>query len=155
EGADVIGIDLCAQIDSVDYPMATEADLAETAALVEAQGRRMVAVQADVRDPAALAAAVERGLAEFGRIDIVRGNAGIASHANGTVGIPEQTWQDMLDVNLTGLWHTVQACVPSMIAAGGGGSLVLTSSAVGLMPVRNIGHYVTAKHGVVGLMRAL
>jgi (+)-trans-carveol dehydrogenase len=154
EGADIIAVDLCEQIESVPFPMSTPSDLAETVSLVEALDRRIVTSQADVRDYDALKAALDAGVAEFGRLDIVCANAGI-----GSVGLahelPEQTWRDVIDVNLTGVWHATKAATPHLIAGGRGGSMILTSSSVGLMAFPNIGHYVSAKHGVVGLMRAL
>ncbi len=155
EGADIIAIDLCAQVDTVPYPMATPEDLDQTVKAVEALDRRIIATQADVRDFPALKAAVDHGVAELGRLDIVSANAGIASVGASTVDFTEQSWVDMIDINLTGVWHTVKAAVPHMIEAGNGGSIVLTSSAAGLMAYPGVGHYVSAKHGVVGLMRTL
>ena len=156
EGADIIAVDLCAQVDTVPYPMATPADLEQTVKDVEALDRRIVARQADVRDLAALKAVVDEGVAELGgRLDIVSANAGIASTDASTSDISEQSWADMIDINLTGVWHTTKAAVPHMLAAGNGGSIVLTSSAAGLIAYPGIGHYVSAKHGVVGLMRTL
>jgi SDR family mycofactocin-dependent oxidoreductase len=155
EGADIIAIDLCDQVDTVPYPMATPEDLNLTVKAVEALDRRIIATQADVRDFGALKAAVDQGVAELGRLDIVSANAGIASVGASTVEFTEQSWADMIDINLTGVWHTVKAAVPHMIEAGNGGSIVLTSSAAGLMAYPGVGHYVAAKHGVVGLMRTL
>jgi (+)-trans-carveol dehydrogenase len=155
EGADIIAVDLCGQIDSVPYPMATPEDLDQTVKAVEALDRRIIATQADVRDGAALRAAVDDGVAELGRLDIVAANAGIASTADGTSTLSDRDWQDMIDVNLTGVWQTCKATVPHLLAGGRGGSIIMTSSAAGLMAYPNIGHYVAAKHGVVGLMRTL
>jgi (+)-trans-carveol dehydrogenase len=156
EGADIIAIDLCEQVDTVPYPMATPEDLAQTVQAVEALDRRIIATQADVRDFDALKGAVDAGVAELGgRLDIVSANAGIVSTDASTTDISEQSWADVVDINLTGVWHTAKAAVPHMIAAGNGGSIVLTSSAAGLMAYPGIGHYVAAKHGVVGLMRTL
>src|SRR5258705_13144158 len=154
EGADIIAIDLCRQIDSVPYPMATPDDLAETVKQVENLDRRIVASQADVRDFAALKQAVDDGVAQLGRLDIVSANAGIASFG-AAADMSEQTWRDMVDTNLTGVWHTAKAAIPHLIAGGRGGSIVLTSSAAGLKAYANAAHYVSAKHGVVGLMRTL
>jgi (+)-trans-carveol dehydrogenase len=155
EGADIIAVDLCNQIDTVPYPMATADDLAQTVKEVEALDRRIVAVQADVRDFAALKSAVDEGVAQLGRLDIVSANAGISSPAGPAEEISEQQWQDMIGVNLTGVWHTVKAAIPHLKAGGRGGSIILTSSAAGLMAYPNVSHYVAAKHGVVGLMRTL
>jgi (+)-trans-carveol dehydrogenase len=154
EGADIIAVDLCAQVSSVPYPLATPADLAQTVKEVEALDRRIVATQADVRDFGALKAAVDDGVAQLGRLDVVVGNAGIVSYA-AAADLPEGTWQDMIDINLTGVWHTAKAAIPHLIAGGRGGSVVLTSSTAGLMPLPGLAHYVSAKHGVVGLMRTL
>ncbi|MFZ0045152.1 MAG: mycofactocin-coupled SDR family oxidoreductase [Streptosporangiaceae bacterium] len=154
EGADIIAIDLCAQVDSVPYPMSTPDDLAQTVREVEALDRRIVATQADVRDYGAVKAALDAGVAELGRLDIVAANAGISSVGRAEE-LPEQTWQDMIDTNLTGVWHAAKAAIPHLKAGGRGGSIIITSSAAGLMAMQNIGHYVTAKHGLVGLMRTL
>jgi (+)-trans-carveol dehydrogenase len=153
EGADIIAVDIAGQIDSVPFPMATLDDLAQTVKEVEALDRRIVATRADVRDYDALKAAVDDGVAQLGRLDIVAANAGIASYG-AAVDLEEQAWQDMLDVNLTGVWHTAKATVPHLRAAGGG-SIILTSSAAGLKGYPGLAHYVSAKHGVVGLMRTL
>jgi SDR family mycofactocin-dependent oxidoreductase len=154
EGADIIAVDLCAQVGTVPYPMATPEDLAQTVKEVEAAGRRIVATVADVRDYEALKEALDDGVAQLGRLDIVSANAGIVSY--GTLDeLPEQTWQDMIDVNLTGEWHAAKAAIPHLRAGGRGGSMILTSSEMGLRALPNTGHYTAAKHGVVGLMRTL
>ena len=154
EGADIIAVDICRQIDTVPYPMATPDDLAATVKEVEALDRRIVAAQADVRDYGALKGALDEGVAQLGRLDIVSANAGIFSMGT-AADLPEQAWQDMIDVNLTGVWHAAKAAIPHLIEGGRGGSIILTSSAAGLEGMENIGHYVAAKHGVVGLMRTL
>ena len=154
EGADIIAVDLCEQIATVEYPMATPEDLAETVKEVEALDRRIVASQADVRDFGALKQALDDGVAQLGRLDIVSANAGIFSQGR-MEDLSDQTWQDMIDTNLTGVWHTAKAAIPHLIAGGRGGSITLTSSDAGLFAMENIGHYVSAKHGVVGLMRTL
>src|ERR1700729_4213924 len=154
EGADIIAVDIAGPVDSVTaYPMATEADLTETVKQVEALDRRIVARKADVRDPGALKAALDDGVAQLGQLDIVGANAGIFSF--GTLEeLDDRTWQDMIDVNLTGVWHAAKAAIPHLRAAGGG-AIILTSSSLGLEGMPNVGHYVSAKHGVVGLMRTL
>ena len=154
EGADIIAIDACTSFASVPYAGATEADLAETAKQVEDRDRRIVTQRADVRDLAGLQAAVAAGLSEFGRLDIVCANAGIASFGPAWE-LTEESWQEMIDVNLTGVWKTVKATVPAMIEQGSGGSVVLTSSIAGLVAFPNLAHYTSAKHGVTGLMRTL
>ncbi|XVQ06441.1 mycofactocin-coupled SDR family oxidoreductase [Spirillospora sp. CA-255316] len=152
EGADVIGVDLCGPIDSVPYPLATADDLAETADAVKAAGGRIVTRHVDVRDLDALTAAVREAVAELGRLDIVVSNAGISSAAP-LADMTEQTWQDLIDVNLTGTWHMARAAIPHLREDGG--SIIITSSSVALKPARNIGHYVATKNGLTGLMRVL
>jgi SDR family mycofactocin-dependent oxidoreductase len=160
EGADIIAFDLCGQIDSVAYPMATREDLDETVNLVEKTGRRIVAEQGDVRDFAALQGAVANGVAELGRIDFVLANAGIMP------GLGEQRYEvaayvDAVDVLLNGVYYTVEAALPALLEHGDGGAIVVTSSAAGLnsmcskFSVLSHGYagYHAAKHGVVGLMR--
>lgn len=154
EGADIIAVDLVKQIDTVPYPMSEPQDLSETVKEVEALDRRIIATEADVRDFAALKAAVDDGVSQLGRLDIVSANAGIFSFARADE-MAEQVWQDMIDVNLTGVWHTAKAAIPHIKAGGRGGSIVLTSSTAGLAAYENFAHYVSAKHGVVGLMRTL
>jgi SDR family mycofactocin-dependent oxidoreductase len=152
EGADIIGVDICAPIASVPYPLATADDLAATVKLVEDTGARMVAKEADVRDRASLSEAVQAGVDELGRLDIVIANAGIAPMQSGDDG-----WRDVIDVNLTGVYNTIKAAIPTLVKQGAGGSIVLISSAAGLAGVGSpdagsVG-YAAAKHGVVGLMR--
>jgi SDR family mycofactocin-dependent oxidoreductase len=155
EGADIIGIDICAQIPSVSYAMSAPADLDQTVKEVEAEGRRMVARQADVRDVAQLRQALEEGMAELGQVTIVLANAGIGVGGPNT---SDKDWDDVIAVNLTGVWNTGRVAIPSMIEANRGGSLVLTSSTAGLLGVgtNEIGMlgYTAAKTGVVGLMRS-
>ncbi len=154
EGADILAVDICAPIDSVPYPLATEADLKETVRLVEGLGRKIVATQADVRDFSALENAVTAGVEELGRLDIALANAGITG-ATPAEALPLQDWQDMIDVNLTGVFHAAKAAIPHIRAGGNGGAIVLTSSALGIRAMPNLPHYVAAKAGVIGLMRAL
>jgi SDR family mycofactocin-dependent oxidoreductase len=155
EGADIIAVDICKQIESVAYPMATPADLAETVSEVEALDRRIFAREADVRDEAGLRAVFEAGVAELGPVDIVLANAGIAPMSVQEVG---DGWQDVIDVNLTGVFNTVEIAIPSMIERGKGGAIVLTSSTAGINgiggPTRGGLGYTASKHGVVGLMRS-
>lgn len=153
EGADIIAVDICQPIDNSPAPPATPEDLAETADLIKGLDRRVVTAQVDVRDYDSLKAALDSGVEELGRLDIVVANAGI-----GTVGVrldrmDEDLWQEMIDVNLSGVWKSVKAAVPHLLS-GGSGSIVMTSSVAGLKAYPNTGHYVAAKHGVVGLMRS-
>jgi (+)-trans-carveol dehydrogenase len=154
EGSDVICLDLAAPIDSVEYELAGSADLDETVSLVEAMGQTAIAVVADVRDQTQLDAAVATGIERFGAIDVVCPNAGILSHGLAW-DLTEDQWTAMVDIALSGAWRTAKAAIPAMIAAGNGGSIIFTSSAVGLKPASGLAHYVAAKHGVVGLARAL
>lgn len=153
EGADIIAVDITSQVGSVPYAMATPDDLAETVRQIEALDRRIVATQADVRDFGQLKAAVDKGVAQLGRLDIVSANAGIFSF--GTMEeLDDTTFGDVIAINLTGVWHTAKAAIPHLRAAGGG-SMILTSSSAGVKAIPNSGHYVAAKHGVIGLMRTL
>ncbi len=154
EGADIIAVDVCAQTATAPMPMATPEDLAETVRLVEALDRRIIAAEVDVRDFAAMDAAVQEGVAQLGRLDILCANAGIASYGLAHE-MSEATWQDTIDTNLTGVWHAAKATVPHLIAGGRGGSMILTSSTAGIRAYQHMGHYTAAKHGVIGLMKTL
>lgn len=153
EGADIIAVDICEDIDAAGYPGPSEADLDDTAAFVEKAGRRVVAATADVRDLAALREVVDRGVAELGALDIVVANAGISASPAPAAMIEESAWQTMLDINVTGVWHTVRAALPHMTK--GGGSIILVSSMLGLRGGGYMAHYASAKHAVVGLMNSL
>ena len=154
EGARIAAVDIAESLPSVPYPGATAADLRQTIELVGQSGGHAIAIEADVRDPAAMDAAASSALAAFGRIDVVCANAGIVS-GGASWRLSEQQWRDVIDVNLTGVWHTAKAVIPAMIEARRGGSIIMTSSIAGLQGSRNISHYAASKHGVVGLMRAL
>lgn len=157
EGADIIAVDICRQIPTIAYPLATPEDLEETARQVKALGRRVVASRTDVRDLDAMRAALDEGVAELGRVDIVLANAGIAPQGAPAEN-PAATFQDVVEVNLTGVFNTVHVAAPQMIEQGEGGSIVLTSSTQGLLGRGGDGGpamsgYAASKHGVVGLMR--
>ena len=160
EGADIIAVDICEQIDSVGSPMATRADLDETITLVEKTGRRIVAEQADVRDMDRLRTVVDNGVAELGRLDFVLANAGIAPVFNDLADQPA-AYRDAVDVLLNGVYFTIEAALPALLAHGDGGAIVITSSAAGLKSLiptfdaksPGTAGYTAAKHGVVGLMR--
>jgi SDR family mycofactocin-dependent oxidoreductase len=154
EGADIIAVDSCSPIDSVRYEMPTTDDLDETAREVKARGRRIVTARADVRDLAALTDIVNRGVAELGRLDIVIANAGIST-PNPTLGMDEAIWDEMIEINLTGVWKTLKASVPHIEAGGRGGSAVLVSSVAAFLPYGNTAHYSAAKAGLVALARIL
>lgn len=155
EGADIIAVDVCADIEGAPYCGGSQADLEQTSKQVAAIGRRVVSSVADVRDYPTLAAVVDAGVATFGRLDIVCANAGIVTSPAATHLMEEQVWQVMLDINLTGVWHTCKAAIPHLLTGGRGGVIILTSSVAGLKAYPNIGNYVSAKHGVVGLMKTL
>ncbi|MBB2990049.1 SDR family mycofactocin-dependent oxidoreductase [Mycolicibacterium iranicum] len=160
EGADVIAVDVCAQLDSVAYPMSTPEDLAETARLVEQTGRRIVAERADVRDRDRLAEVVARGVEQFGRLDFVLANAGILPAA-GPQGRDIAAFTDAVGVMLNGVYYTIDAALPALLDNPDGGAIVITSSAAGFTSVSTefgtMNHgaagYTAAKHGVIGLMR--
>ena len=156
EGANIIAIDLCEDVDSIAvlYPLATQDDLAETARLVEEAGGKILARKADVRDFASMKGVVDEGIALFGHVDICLANAGVVS-LNRAWEYPEQTWKDVVDINLTGVWNTVRTVIPHMIERGKGGSIVITSSTAGIRGFAHTAPYSAAKHGVVGLMQSL
>lgn len=156
EGADIVAVDACRDAATVGYAMASPEELTETVNLVEKHGRRVLARAADIRDQTALDAVVADALREFGRIDILCANAGIGVTTSTPMWeLTEQQWQEMIDTNLTGAWHTVKAAVPAMIERDEGGSIILTSSVAGQKAFPACGHYVAAKHGVMGLMKTL
>jgi SDR family mycofactocin-dependent oxidoreductase len=160
EGADIIGVDLCADIPDTGYPLATRADLDETVAMVETLDRRMVAGVGDVRDRESLRKVLDEGLAELGHLDFVLANAGImptrGDHANEL-----RAWHDTLDVVLTGVMHTVELTYPRLIAQGHGGAIVITGSMAAVEPMMRTEHgktlgllgYAAAKAALVNLMR--
>jgi len=154
EGADLIAVDLVSDISSVPYALARPGDLDETVRRVEAMDRRIVATPADVRDYDALKKALDAGVERLGRVDIVSANAGIFSSGPAHQ-MDESTWADMIDVNLSGVWRTAKAAIPHLVEQGDGGAIILTASVAGLRSYANVGHYVAAKHGVVGLMKTL
>ncbi len=154
EGATIVAIDSCTDVATVAYPMATLDDLNETKRLVEHTGQACLARQVDVRDQAGLNQVVADAVAQFGGIHIVCANAGITSHAK-TWELTDDEWNDVIGINLTGVWRTLKAAVPAMIELNEGGSIILTSSSGGLRGIPNHTHYVAAKHGVLGIARTL
>lgn len=152
EGADIVIVDICASVDTVHYEMSAEAELKAVAEEVRAMGRGCVAKVADVRDQAALDEAVAEGLRQFGKIDVVCANAGIASFAPFWE-MTDQMWDEMIGINLTGVWRTAKAVAPSMIQRQSG-SMILTSSVCGREPLADYCHYTAAKHGVLGLAKS-
>jgi SDR family mycofactocin-dependent oxidoreductase len=154
EGADIIGLDLCAKPSTTAYPGATEEDLQETVRLVKEAGGQIVADVADTRDYGQVKSVYDKGIQQFGRVDIVLPNAGICSGAK-TWEITPEAWREMVDINLNGVFHTVKAAIPTMIAQKQGGSIVFIGSTEALKGAENISSYAAAKHGVTGLMTSL
>ncbi len=155
EGADIIALDVCAPVsDSISYPAATPEDLAETVRAVEAEGRKVLAGEVDIRDDAALRQLVSDGVEQFGRIDILVANAGVLSWGR-IWELTDEQWDTVIGVNLTGTWRTLRAVIPAMIEAGNGGSIVVVSSSAGLKATPGNGHYSASKHGLVALTNTL
>jgi SDR family mycofactocin-dependent oxidoreductase len=152
-GADVVVLDTDQSIETLPYALATKEDLAETVRLVEQAGRRAVGVTGDVRNQDDLDEAVRRGIDAFGRIDILIANAGVLSMAT-ICELTDAQWQDVIDVNLTGVWRSVKAVLPHMRERGSG-SIVMTSSTNGHEPAVEHAHYTASKHGVLGLMKSV
>lgn len=155
EGVRIIGFDLCEQIDTVPFPMSTTEDLAETERLVAEVGGEMLGIVADVRDQGQVDDALRAGLDRFGRVDIVLGNAGILHNYKKTWAIEDDDFRNVIDVNVIGVWHTVKAAIPQLIAQKEGGAIVLTGSGASISGIPNLGGYVASKHAVLGLMRTL
>jgi SDR family mycofactocin-dependent oxidoreductase len=158
-GADIVAVDICRQLDTVPYPLATEDDLAETAELVRGTGRRCLTHVADVREREGLAAAVAEAMNAFGRIDVTVANAGVAMGMPERESATEETiWADYIAVNLTGAYNTIQVTKPAMLSGGRGGSIIVISSTSGLKGQSRgdtrSDAYTAAKHGLVGVMRA-
>jgi SDR family mycofactocin-dependent oxidoreductase len=154
EGADIIAVDICRKFEASAADGATPEDLEVTAGLVKDAGGRVVTAEVDVRDFDALRAAVDGGVEQLGRLDVVVANAGISTTARKLHEADEALWQEMIAVNLSGVWKTVKAGVPHILKGARGGSIILTSSVAGFKAYPHLGHYVAAKHGVIGLMRS-
>ncbi len=154
EGADVVALDLCGPVPGTDYPPATEADLRQTADLVRAAGRRAVTAVADVRDDAALRAAVDAAVAGLGHLDVVVANAGVVVAAPAEH-LTTEAWRTVVDTNLTGVWNTVSAALPHLLAAGAASIVVTSSANGGIKAPPHLAAYAASKFGVVGLVRSL
>jgi SDR family mycofactocin-dependent oxidoreductase len=155
EGVDIIALDICAPVsDTITYPAATPQELAETVHAVEAEGRKILARQVDIRDGAATRQLLADGVEQFGRLDILVANAGVLSWGR-LWEMSEEQWDTVIDINLSGTWRTVRAVVPAMIEAGNGGSIIIVSSSAGLKATPGNGHYSASKHGLVALTNAL
>jgi SDR family mycofactocin-dependent oxidoreductase len=158
EGADIIGFDICANDDAVEYPLATPEDLDETAELIEKFGRKAILRVADVRDYDAVKQVVDDGVAELGRLDIVLANAGVMA-ITGQERLRREAYLAGIDIMLNGVFNTVDVAIPHLRAGGRGGSIVITSSTAGLVGgladgTPGVMGYIASKHGVIGLMRA-
>ena len=156
EGADIIAVDICDQIDSITpfYALSSTEDLDETARLVEKHGQRCFTRIADVRDFDQLDSTLRQGVEELGRVDIVLANAGVFI-SNPAADMPIQAWRDVVDINLNGVFFTVRAAIPHLVEQGDGGVILITSSTAGMQGYGNAAHYTASKHGVVGLMKSL
>jgi SDR family mycofactocin-dependent oxidoreductase len=154
EGADIIAFDICADIATIPYPLGQWSDLIETAKLVKQAGGRIVISRTDVRDAEAVHTAVDAGVAELGRLDIIIANAGVTSYAPAQE-LSDQAWRDVIDVDLTGAWNTARAGLRHLLDGGRGGSIIFTSSSMAHYGVSNIAAYSAAKAGLVGLMQSL
>jgi len=155
EGADIIALDICAPVsDSISYRPATPEDLADTVRAVEAEGRKVLAREVDIRDDAAVRQLLSDGVEQFGRLDIMVANAGVLSWGR-IWELSDEQWNTVIDVNLTGTFHTLRAAIPAMIEAGNGGSIVVVSSSAGLKATPGNGHYSASKHGLTGLTNSL
>lgn len=157
EGADIIAVDMCGPVGNTArfYQPATEEDLAETARLVKERGRRIETYVSDVRDYESLSSGLDAAVARMGRLDIVCANAGIFQFGDTVTDADPTDWRDVIDVNLTGVFHTCKAAVRHLVGDARGGSVVITSSDAGVKGFARFGHYTASKHGVIGLMRTL
>ena len=153
EGANVIALDRCADLETIPYPLATEEDLAETRARVEALGVGCTTVRCDTRDTEAVEAAVADGVARYGSLDIAVANAGVCGFGRFWE-LEDEAWDEMIGVDLTGVFRTMRAAVRPMLERGYG-RIVATSSMGGRMGNPNLAHYVAAKWGVIGLVKTL
>lgn len=153
-GADVVVIDICGDIESNPYGLGTKDDLEETASRIEDEGQKALALEVDVSDEDAVESAVDEAVDEFGKIDILANNAGIWNMSD-LVQMDEQMWDELLDTNLKGIWLCSKFVGKHFIERGDGGKIVSTSSTAGLVGIAGGGHYVAAKHGVIGLTKTL
>jgi SDR family mycofactocin-dependent oxidoreductase len=153
-GADVVVTDINQNMETVQYDLGTSAELEETASIVEDEGQEALAIEMDVRDESEVAAAVDEAVDHFGKIDILANNAGIA-HFGDLVEMDEALWDEMLDTNLKGVWLASKHVGQHFVERGDGGKIVSTSSIYGLIAGPGSGHYIAAKHGVLGLTKTL
>jgi SDR family mycofactocin-dependent oxidoreductase len=155
EGADIIALDLCDDVPEMAYPGGSQEELDETVRLVEKTGQRIVARKGDVRNLEDVKDAVDAGVAQLGRLDVVVANAGVLTAVGPFEAMSEAAFTDLIDINLNGVWRTAKVAMPHLRATGQGGSIILTSSSAGIRASRQTAHYVASKFGVVGLMKAM
>ncbi|GAB1814879.1 mycofactocin-coupled SDR family oxidoreductase [Mycobacterium sp. MUNTM1] len=155
EGANIIGLDCAANVATMGYEQGSSEDLAETVRLVEETGQKVVAHQADVRNRQAVADTLADGVDTLGRLDIVVASAGISPPARRLWEIPSEQWNDVIGVNLTGVFHTLAEAVPHLLATRETGSIIVISSGAALNNVPNLADYVSTKHGVIGMAKSL
>ena len=154
-GCDVIALDLCRDVETVPYPMASPEDLEATAEAVRALGRRCVTSIVDVRDLTGMREAVDAGVAELGGLDFVVANAGVSPQPKASWERSEEEWDTTLDINLKGTWVTTTVAIPHILATGRGGAVILISSMVALRGGAFTSSYATSKWAVRGLAKAL
>ena len=154
EGADIVALDICADVPTAPYAGSRPDDLERSRSMVEAQGQQCLSEIVDVRDTQAVRQIVDRAVAQMGGVDAVVANAGFVSY-HAADAMPEEAWRTMIDVNLTGTWNVVRAALPHMVSAGRGGSVTMTSSSAAHIGFQNLGHYAATKGGIVGYMQSL
>jgi (+)-trans-carveol dehydrogenase len=155
EGARIVGFDICEEIASSQMPLSTVSDLEQTEKEIKSLGASAHLERADVRDYDAVERVVTAAVDKFGPIDVVIGNAGILAHTGPLWETGLEDWHDTIAVNLSGVWHTAKAAIPTMIEGAGDRSIVVIGSTAATKGWQNIGPYVAAKHGLVGLMRTM
>jgi SDR family mycofactocin-dependent oxidoreductase len=155
EGADLICFDICGPVASAPYEMPTEADLRETVRLAQLAGARVVSGVADVRKAEEIQAVLDQGLQEFGRVDAVLANAGITLRGRLAWQLSDETFQEVIDINLLGAWKTAKIAIPAILAAGSGGAIIFTASGMAMKATQYIAPYVASKHALIGLMRTM
>ncbi len=153
EGANLVLCDACRQYNSVPYPLPQAQDLVTLAHEIKQMGRPVIAQQVNVTDLAGMQALAQRAQQEFGAIDVVVANAGLYSFAPSWE-LSEEQWDETVNVDLKGVWMTCKVCIPQMIARRSG-KIICIASTAGFKGMANLAHYVAAKHGVIGLMKAL
>lgn len=153
-GADLVLVDACRDLPLIPYSQPDEAALAQTAALAREAGARVETVVADVRDAAAMAAAADLAVERLGRLDIAVANAGVIQ-IKPAAATSDADWNEIIGINLIGVWNTVSPVLRCLLAQGSGGSIVIIGSAAGVKGPPNMAAYSAAKSGLIGLTRSL